>query len=82
MYDMHQRCGYVLGRPHVEALPFPWPMRTVFYFYVPGRLAPAPIYGTEPRGALGDDGFSVRASWIFQVVREAVKTFGATAGVV
>lgn len=80
MYDFRHRCGYILSRPHIEQLPFPWPeRRTVFYFYLPRSVWPVPMHAKEPRRALSGDGVSVRTDWIFQVVGDVLTTLGGGA---
>lgn len=80
MCDSQQKCGYVLSRSHIENLPFPWPeVRTAFYFFVPGMLAPIPMWTRDSRRALGDDGVSVRAAWVFECIEWVLMTFGGGA---
>jgi hypothetical protein len=75
MYDYRKRCGYILGKPHIETMPFPWPERMVrFYFYLPGTLCPLPMApGREHQRAVADDGVSVRPAWV-QECLDAVLT--------
>ena len=74
MYDMRASCGYVLGRPHIESLPFPWPEKRLrFYFYVPNRLVPYVLTVSNSKTALGTDGVSVNAGWVLQCVFDVLK---------
>ncbi len=77
MFDFREKCGYVLGRAHIETLPFPWPSkRMAFYFYTPGILRPVPLCSNDPMLALHADGVSVRSLWVQQVINEALKVLG------
>jgi hypothetical protein len=80
MYDMRLKCGYVLGQPHIETMPFPWPeKRVVFYFYLPRSMWPVPMSAREPKRALGPDGVSVRSEWVAQVIEEVLETLAGAA---
>lgn len=66
--------GYLLGRPHIECMPFPWhPAKTAFWFF--GPASPRPIRVFEPRAqdALGPDGVSVSPTWVMEGVRLALE---------
>jgi hypothetical protein len=77
IFDHKNCCGYVLDRPDIETLPFPWPSnRTAFYFYLPHCMWPVPVSTDDPRRALGEDGVSVRTEWVLQVIEGVLEVFG------
>ncbi len=79
MYDRGRKCGYLMGRAHVEVLPFPWPSdRVWFYFYTPGIVWPAPMMATNSERAVDDDRVSVRPEWVTSCIDSVLTTLGGS----